>query len=918
MPTMLMSTRRARRATFALLAGLTAALGACADGAGVADPLAPGASRPARVALAASVSNSAAAVAQVRVTARYRLQGGSAALLSSQSITLTETASQQVPVSLDLAACLRDTNRAGASGAAAADECLVELDLELLLDNVSVDRQLVGPLSLRPGQTSTVAQPVILSDIAEVRLTAPPANVVGTGQPLRVEVARTMALTAQVLDRSGRVVAGRTPVWNSSAPNIATVSATGVVTAIAPGTARIAADVGNRQASVEVRVVPPPQVLSVVSAGFTGSGTVSSQPAGINCAVTGTQTTGACTFTFPGDVQVVLSAAPASGTELVGWAGDCAGAQGSSCTVSMAQPRTAGVVFRALRALTVTAAGTGTGTITSDNGGLACQAALGVTGGTCSVNFVEGARVTLTATPTGVSTFGGWTGDCAASGTSTTCVVTMEQARTVTARFNAPVTVSIAGLASGTGGVLSTPGGISCQLTGSALFGLCSANFPEGATVTLVANASGSSVFRGWSGACAESQTNSCTFVASPANSSVGVRFEPPYPLVIVPSGSGVGQVLSTPSGIICVRTTTGNSGTCSNTYVAGSTVTLRAEAGSLSTFAGWTGAPSCTGTGDCVVTMDQARTIGAVFTRVQVPISVILNGPGSGSLALNGQTFCTLAPGQSQRLCTVSADLGTTATFTASPANNGTVQYSGVCNTLATSCQFTVGVNASVSVTFGPPGNIVSVAPAPNATGSGSVQTTAGGIDCTMTESIVSGTCEISVPANSTISLSAFPDEGSSIFDGWGGACGPFGLAESCTLTPTSNLNVTARFTLGIPVSVSIGGNGDGAVTLESGGRTVVCERVNPPSSAPTVCTIAVRPGESVSFAAEAFYSTSYSGLSSPCAADPQQLSCTISNVQAPITVSTTFNLFSAITSSVKAAPPQTPPPTRRRSGGR
>lgn len=913
MPTMLNSPGRARRATLALLAGLTAVLGACADGDGV---VAPGADQPARVAVAATVAASSAAVSEVRVTTRYRLIGGSTAQLDVQTIALTETSSQQVPISLDIAECLRNPNRAPflAGGTVGADECVVELELQLLLDGVVADVQVVGPLSLRPGQTSTVSEPVALSDIAEIRITAPPANVVAPGQPLRVQVGSTMALTAQVLNSTQQPVTGRTPRWISSAPTVATVSAAGVVTAVAPGTARIAAELGTRQTAVDIRVVPPPQVLSVVAAGFTGAGTVTSAPAGINCAISGTQSTGACTFTFPGDIQAVLTATPAPGTELVGWSGDCAGSQGQNCTVDMSQPRTAGVVFRALRALTVTAAGTGTGNVVSNNGGISCQAAVGVTAGTCSVNFVEGAVVTLTATPTGISSFGGWTGDCSAAGNSTTCTVTMSQARNVTARFNAPVTVTLSGLGAGTGSVVSTPGGISCQLAGSGLLGQCSANFPEGTQLTLTANATGSSTFQGWTGPCASSTGLTCTFTVTPGASAVGVRFEPPFPLIVTLTGSGNGQVLSTPSSIICVRSNNSNSGNCSTTFVAGAVVTLRAETGSLSTFGGWTG--PCSGTGDCIVTMSEARNVGAIFTRVQVPISFILNGPGSGSLALNGQTICTLAPGQSQQLCSAQADLGSTATLTASPNNNATVQYSGVCNTLALSCQFLVGANASVALTFGPPGNVVSVTAAAGATGSGSVVTTIGGIDCSMSATVVSGSCQVIAAGGSTLFLSAFADQATSIFDGWGGACGPFGLSESCTLTPAGNVDVTARFTLGVPVSIAITGDSDGEVVLESGTRTVVCVR---PSSVPattTTCTIAVRPGESVTFSANSFYSSTFTGFSSPCSGSPNDLTCTLANVQSPFTISTAFD-FNPLSAPTLKAAPRTPPPTRRRPAG-
>jgi hypothetical protein len=76
--------------------------------------------------------------------------------------------------------------------------------------------------------------------------------------------------------------------------------------------------------------------------------------------------------------------------------------------------------------LTVTRAGTGTGTVTSDPAGIAC-------GATCSARFEGATTVTLTATPSGKSVFLGWTGaGCTGTGP---CTVTMSSVQTVTGSF---------------------------------------------------------------------------------------------------------------------------------------------------------------------------------------------------------------------------------------------------------------------------------------------------------------------------------------------------------------------------------------------------------------------------------------------------------------------------------------------------
>ncbi|HET7891797.1 MAG TPA: alkaline phosphatase family protein [Candidatus Sulfotelmatobacter sp.] len=59
----------------------------------------------------------------------------------------------------------------------------------------------------------------------------------------------------------------------------------------------------------------------------TGSGTVTSTPAGINCPTT-------CTASFPQNTQVALSETPAAGTTFSGWGGACSGT--AACTVTIA------------------------------------------------------------------------------------------------------------------------------------------------------------------------------------------------------------------------------------------------------------------------------------------------------------------------------------------------------------------------------------------------------------------------------------------------------------------------------------------------------------------------------------------------------------------------------------------------------
>jgi len=90
--------------------------------------------------------------------------------------------------------------------------------------------------------------------------------------------------------------------------------------------------------------------------------------------------------------------------------------------------------------LTISKAGAGTGTVTSNVGDLSCGTA-------CTVTFPNGTGVILTATPAVRSVFTGWSGGgCSGTGI---CLVSMSAAQTVTATFDAPPTLQGAAEAKG-------------------------------------------------------------------------------------------------------------------------------------------------------------------------------------------------------------------------------------------------------------------------------------------------------------------------------------------------------------------------------------------------------------------------------------------------------------------------------------
>src|SRR5687767_158613 len=74
-------------------------------------------------------------------------------------------------------------------------------------------------------------------------------------------VGRTTQAVADALDHLGRVITGGNIVWSSSAPNVASVSLTGLVTAVTPGPVTIRAAIGNFSGGAPLTIVD--QIITV-------------------------------------------------------------------------------------------------------------------------------------------------------------------------------------------------------------------------------------------------------------------------------------------------------------------------------------------------------------------------------------------------------------------------------------------------------------------------------------------------------------------------------------------------------------------------------------------------------------------------------------------------------------------------------
>jgi uncharacterized protein (TIGR03437 family) len=109
-------------------------------------------------------------------------------------------------------------------------------------------------------------------------------------------------------------------------------------------------------------------------------------------------------------------------------------------------------------------------------------------------------------------------------------------------------------------------------------------------------------------------QTSPATSGGSPVTLPMKACTTPFSTLTVTKSGAGSGTVTSSPAGINC-------GSTCSAQFPNGTQVTLTETPAAGSTFGGWSGA--CSGTGTCLVTVDAAKTATATFVAQSGPITV-------------------------------------------------------------------------------------------------------------------------------------------------------------------------------------------------------------------------------------------------------------------------------------------------------
>jgi hypothetical protein len=299
-----------------------------------------------------------------------------------------------------------------------------------------------------------------------------------------------------------------------------------------------------------------------------------------------------------------------------------------------------------------------------------------------------------------------------------------------------------------------------------------------GATVILTADPSLGWVFDSWSGiACTG---NPCSFSMS-TKTDVTARFVRQQELLTVTvNPSGAGTVTDNLGKLSCTSS-------CMVNYDYGSSVTLNAKENPGYRFTGWSGA--CTGTGSCVVPMNQARSVTANFIRV-FTLAIAVSGNGGVSYTPVGDSSGTCTSS-----CVVHYDAGTAVTLTAVGGSDPFATWGGDCASNGTqpNCNLTMDTDKSVTATFSalatppPPPPLRSFRLTVDITGSGKVTTS--GLACSQTQ------CHADYPEGIRLTLAGAPSSPNVNFNKWDGACVHFSPAENCTLVMDGNKNVTAAF---------------------------------------------------------------------------------------------------------------------------
>jgi hypothetical protein len=269
------------------------------------------------------------------------------------------------------------------------------------------------------------------------------------------------------------------------------------------------------------------------------------------------------------------------------------------------------------------------------------------------------------------------------------------------------------------------------------------------------------------------------------------------YSLTVIGKGNGTGTVISSPSAINC-------GSTCATTFAAGTTVTLTAQPSAGSSFDGWSGA--CSGTGSCSFSMAGDRSVTATFKKA--------NGasPASSGVTLSATALGNFSGTRTQSV-TYTNNTGSKVTFIQASMSSTRFGQTNNCGDVAPrgSCTATItyypGNSGSDTGTF----TMTSTAPnSPHVVSlsagalSGSSSTTTDGVALSATElnfSAGANTQTVTYTNNTGSRVTFIQASMSSTRFGQTNNCGEVAPGGSCTATvtyyPTNSGSDTGTFTM-------------------------------------------------------------------------------------------------------------------------
>ncbi len=325
--------------------------------------------------------------------------------------------------------------------------------------------------------------------------------------------------------------------------------------------------------------------------------------------------------------------------------------------------------------------------------------------------------------------------------------------------------------------------------------------------------------------------------------------------------GKGTVTSNSPNSGIKC-----GNGKkTCFLTFTSSSTITLTAGQTNGWTFNSW----SSNVGGDCATPGGNAcdlsgagdHQITASFTGPATTTSTLsvtydhTNGDGNVSGPESAPPGSNIDCGSmpAGTTCTWSVLTGSTLTVFQTPhAGDVFTGWGGACSGTGASCTVQMSGDQSVSAAWSHASatKLLTVSVAGNGTVNG------GGINCP-------STCSATEPLNSSVTLTATPDDGY-VFSTWGGACS--GTSPTCTFTMTADTNVTATFVAAATLTVAVTGNGN----VSGGSGAINC------GSGATVCSANFAVNATVTLIATPALGATFAGWTGACGGTA--ITCTVS----------------------------------------